>query len=158
MTEIARPPLPPFDTATAAHKARRAEGAGNARDPNRVALADIQPSLWRNRAAFFRGREAIREFLIRKRARALDHRLIKEAWACIANRIVMRSNHEWHDDSGRWFHSHGNEQPAFDAPGPMRRREASINDLPIAASDRRFLWHPWGPRPEDHPGLTEPGP
>ena len=157
MTDIARPPLPPFDAETAALKARRAEDAWNMRDPNRVALAYTADSVWRNRAEFFQGRDAIREFLARKWAKELHYRLVKEVWAFTGNRIAVRFAYEWHDDSGHWLRSHGNEQWEFDENGLMRRREASINDLPIAASERRFLWQPWGPRPEGHPGLTELG-
>ena len=157
MTDTPRPPLPPFDAETAAIKARRAEDAWNMRDPNRVALAYTLDSQWRNRAEFLSGRDAIREFLHRKWARELDYRLIKEVWAFHGNRIAVRFAYEWHDDSQNWFRSHGNEQWEFDERGLMRRREASINDVPIAAAERRLLWEPWGPRPEDHPGLTALG-
>jgi len=157
MTDTPRPPLPPFDAEAAAIKARRAEDAWNMRDPNRVALAYTLDSQWRNRAEFLSGRDAIREFLHRKWARELDYRLIKEVWAFHGNRIAVRFAYEWHDDSQNWFRSHGNEQWEFDERGLMRRREASINDVPIAAAERRLLWEPWGPRPEDHPGLTALG-
>ena len=157
MTDAARPPLPPFTAETAAIKARRAEDAWNTRDPNRVALAYTLDSAWRNRAEFLHGREAIREFLQRKWARELDYRLIKEVWAFTDNRIAVRFAYEWHDDSGNWYRSHGNEQWEFDDQGLMRRREASINDVPIAAAERLFRWEPWGPRPDGHPGLTELG-
>jgi len=151
-----RPPLPPFTPETAAQKARMAEDAWNTRDPQRVALAYTADSLWRNRAEFFAGREAIVGFLTRKWARELDYRLIKEVWAHHGNRIAVRFAYEWHDDSGSWFRAHGNEQWEFDENGLMRRREASINDVPIAAADRKFLW-PAGPRPTEHPGLSELG-
>ena len=151
-----RPPVPPFTAETAARKARLAEDAWNTRDPNRVAGAYTADSRWRNRAEFFAGRDAIIAFLERKWARELDYRLIKEVWACTENRIAVRFAYEWHDDSLQWYRSYGNEQWEFDASGLMRRREASINDLPIAEADRLFRW-PAGPRPEDHPGLTDLG-
>ena len=132
-----------------------AEDAWNTRDPERVALAYSEDSRWRNRAEFFHGRSSITEFLRRKWARELDYRLIKELWAFHDNRIAVRFQYEWHDDSGHWFRSYGNEQWEFDADGLMRRREASINDVPISAGERRFLWVAPGPRPVDHPGLTE---
>jgi nuclear transport factor 2 (NTF2) superfamily protein len=148
-----RPPLPPFNVETAAQKARMAEDAWNSRDPARVALAYTADSKWRNRAEFFEGRPAIEAFLIRKWQRELDYRLIKEVWAFTENRIAVRFAYEWHDDSGNWYRSHGNEQWEFDPHGLMRRREASINDVRIAAADRKFLW-PLGRRPDDHAGLT----
>ena len=148
-----RPPLPPFTAETAAQKARMAEDAWNSRDPARVALAYTEASKWRNRAEFFEGRAAIEAFLTRKWQRELDYRLIKEVWAFTANRIAVRFAYEWHDDSGNWYRSHGNEQWEFDEHGLMRRREASINDVRIAESERKFLW-PLGRRPDDHPGLT----
>jgi len=151
-----RPPLPPFTAETAAQKARGAEDAWNTRDPERVALAYTENSRWRNRAEFFEGRAAIVSFLTRKWARELEYRLIKEVWAFHANRIAVRFQYEYHDDSGNWFRAYGNEQWEFDENGLMRRREASINDVPIKASERKFLW-PLGPRPADHPGLTELG-
>jgi uncharacterized protein len=151
-----RPPLPPFTAETAAQKARMAEDAWNSRDPARVALAYTEHSKWRNRAEFFEGRAAIEAFLTRKWQRELDYRLIKEVWAFTANRIAVRFAYEWHDDSDHWYRSHGNEQWEFDEHGLMRRREASINDVRIAESDRKFLW-PLGRRPDDHPGLTEFG-
>ena len=154
----ARPPLPPFTLETAKQKIRMAEDAWNTRDPERVALAYSEDSRWRNRAEFFQGRAAIVEFLRRKWARELDYRLIKELWAFHDNRIAVRFQYEWHDDdSGQWYRSYGNEQWEFDQNGLMRRREASINDVPIAAADRRFDWTAPGPRPADHPGLTELG-
>jgi len=152
-----RPPLPPFTAETAAKKARMAEDAWNSRDPDRVALAYTVDSRWRNRAEFIEGRAAIADFLRRKWARELDYRLIKEVWAFHENRIAVRFQYEWQDDSGHWFRSYGNEQWEFDESGLMRRREASINDVVIRAEDRRFLWPAPGPRPADHPGLTELG-
>jgi len=151
-----RPPFPPFTAETAAIKARAAEDAWNARDPARVALAYTPESKWRNRAEFFSGRDAIRSFLERKWARELDYRLIKEVWAFHDNRIAVRFVYEWHDDSGQWFRSHGNEQWEFAPNGLMQRREASINDLPIAEAARLFHW-PAGARPAGHPGLSELG-
>ncbi len=152
-----RPPLPPFTAETAGQKARMAEDAWNTRLPERVAMAYTEDSHWRNRAEFFQGRAAIVEFLTRKWARESDYRLIKEVWAFHDNRIAVRFSYEWHDDGGSWFRSHGNEQWEFDAHGLMRRREASINDVSIAASARKFLWEPFGPRPAEHPGLSELG-
>jgi uncharacterized protein len=132
-----------------------AEDAWNTRDPERVALAYSEDSRWRNRAEFFHGRPAIVDFLRRKWARELDYRLIKELWALHENRIAVRFQYEWHDDSGNWYRAYGNEQWEFDAYGLMRRREASINDVPIKSTERRFLWEPLGPRPQNHPGLTD---
>ena len=154
-TSTPRPPLPPFTLETAKQKVRMAEDAWNTRDPERVAGAYTEDSRWRNRAEFFLGREAIVAFLRRKWAKELDYRLIKELWAFHENRIAVRFQYEWHDDSGNWFRAHGNEQWEFDENGYMRRREASINDVPIRADDRKFLWQPLGPRPADHPGLAE---
>ncbi len=148
-----RPPLPPFTPDTAAEKARKAEDAWNTRDPARVASAYTEDSYWRNRSEFFTGRAAIEAFLTRKWARELEYRLIKEIWAFHGDRIAVRFAYEWHDAAGAWFRSHGNEQWEFDAAGLMRRREASINDVPITAAHRLFHW-PLGPRPEEHPGLT----
>jgi len=156
MSDTPRPPLPPFTAETAAQKARLAEDAWNSRDPQRVALAYTTDSAWRNRAEFVQGREAIVAFLARKWARELDYRLVKEVWTFGGNRIAVRFAYEWHDDSGQWFRSYGNENWEFTAQGLMQRRIASINDLPIGADDRRFHW-PAGPRPADHPGLTELG-
>lgn len=151
-----RPPLPPFTMETAIQKARMAENAWNTRDPEKVALAYTEDSLWRNRAEHFRGRAAIVEFLTRKWERELDYRLIKEVWNFGENRIAVRFKYEWHDDSENWYRSHGNELWEFDEHGLMRRREASINDAPILESERKFHWN-LGPRPEDHPGLAELG-
>ncbi len=156
MTAETRPPLPPFTAETAAIKARAAEDAWNTHDPARVALAYTAESQWRNRAEFFTGRDAIRAFLERKWARELEYRLIKEVWAFHDNRIAVRFVYEWHDTAGNWFRSYGNEQWEFAPNGLMQRRQASINDLPITAAERRFHW-PLGPRPKDHPGLTELG-
>jgi nuclear transport factor 2 (NTF2) superfamily protein len=151
-----RPPLPPFTAETAARKARAAEDAWNTREPERVALAYTEDSTWRNRAEFIAGRGEIVAFLKRKWARELDYRLIKEVWTFAGNRIAVRFAYEWHDDSGHWFRSYGNENWEFAENGLMRRRIASINDLPIAASERKYHWPP-GPRPDDHPGLSELG-
>jgi nuclear transport factor 2 (NTF2) superfamily protein len=151
-----RPPLPPFTADTARQKVRAAEDGWNTRDPVRVALAYTPDSSWRNRAEFFSGREAIVAFLQRKWARELDYRLIKELWACTDNRIAVRFAYEWHDDSGNWFRSYGNENWEFAENGLMRRRIASINDLPIAEADRKYRW-PLGRRPDDHPGLSDVG-
>jgi uncharacterized protein len=151
-----RPPLPPFTAETAARKARAAEDAWNTREPERVALAYTEDSVWRNRAEFLKGRGEIVAFLKRKWARELDYRLIKEVWTFAGNRIAVRFAYEWHDDSGHWFRSYGNENWEFAENGLMRRRIASINDLPIAASERKYHW-PLGPRPDDHPGLSDLG-
>jgi len=151
-----RPPLPPFTQETAAQKVRLAEDGWNSRDPVKVSLAYTVDSVWRNRAEFIRGREAIVALLTRKWARELDYRLIKELWAYKDNRIAVRFAYEWHDDSANWFRSYGNENWEFDENGLMRRRLASINDLPIGESDRRYRW-PLGRRPDDHPGLTDLG-
>lgn len=152
-----RPPLPPFTQETAAIKVRAAEDAWNSRNPQKVALAYTEDSVWRNRAEFIRGREAIEAFLARKWAKELDYRLIKEVWTCGGNRIAVRFAYEWHDDSNNWFRSYGNENWEFDERGLMRRRVASINDVPISVSDRKFHWPAPGPRPAEHPGLSELG-
>jgi hypothetical protein len=154
--EEPRPPFPPFDTESATRKVRLAEDAWNTRDPHKVALAYTSDSVWRNRAEFLNGREDIVQFLIRKWNKELDYRLIKELWACQDNRIAVRFAYEWHDDSGSWFRAYGNENWEFDEHGFMRRRIASINDLPIEGSDRKYHW-PLGRRPDDHPGLSELG-
>jgi nuclear transport factor 2 (NTF2) superfamily protein len=151
-----RPPFPPFTEETAAQKARMAEDAWNGRDPERVSLAYTPDSVWRNRSEFLTGREAIVAFLQRKWAHELDYRLIKELWTFGGNRIAVRFAYEWRDAAGQWFRSYGNENWEFDANGLMRRRIASINDLPIAESDRKFHW-PLGRRPDDHPGLSDLG-
>ena len=147
-----KPPLPPFTRESAIQKIRMAEDAWNTRDPERVALAYTVDSQWRNRAEFIQGREAIAAFLRRKWARELDYRLIKELWACHGNRIAVRFAYEWHDDSGQWFRSYGNENWEFDDEGYMRRREASINDLAISESERRIF----GVRPEAERGASIP--
>jgi uncharacterized protein len=154
---MSRPPLPPFTLETATQKVRMAEDAWNSRDPERVAGAYTEDSRWRNRAEFFQGRAEIVAFLRRKWAREIDYRLIKELWAFHQNRIAVRFQYEWRDDSGHWFRSYGNEQWEFDDAGLMRRREASINDVAIADSDRKFHWTSPAARPTDHPGLTELG-
>lgn len=151
-----RPPLPPFTFETAIQKVRMAEDAWNSRDPHRVALAYTIDSQWRNRAEFPKGRDQIEEFLQRKWARELEYRLIKEIWTFADNRIAVRFAYEWHDDSGHWFRSYGNENWEFDEHGLMRLRFASINDNPIAESERKYHW-PLGPRPADHPGLSDLG-
>jgi len=154
--EAPRPPLPPFDEKSAIQKARMAEDGWNTRDPHRVALAYTVDSVWRNRSEFFAGRDAIIQFLTRKWNKELDYRLIKELWTFQANRIAVRFAYEWHDDSGNWFRSYGNENWEFDDLGYMRRRIASINDLPIRENERKYHW-PLGRRPDDHPGLSELG-
>jgi nuclear transport factor 2 (NTF2) superfamily protein len=151
---MSRPPLPPFHRASAIEKVRLAEDGWNSRDPQKVALAYTVDSVWRNRAEFVTGRQAIVEFLTRKWNKELEYRLIKELWAFDAERIAVRFAYEWHDDSGNWFRSYGNENWEFEESGLMKRRYACINDLPIADTDRRFLW-PQGRRPDDHPGLGE---
>ena len=151
-----RPPLPPFTPDTAVEKVRKAEDAWNTRDPARVALAYTPDSHWRNRVEFLSGRDAIRSFLARKWERELEYRLIKELWGFRDNRMAVRFAYEWHDSSGAWFRSYGNELWEFDAQGLMRRRVASINDLPIAGTDRLFHW-PQGRRPDDHPGRADLG-
>ncbi|MBE7199436.1 MAG: nuclear transport factor 2 family protein [Parafilimonas terrae] len=153
---MARPPIPPFDADSAIRKARMAEDAWNSRDPERVSLAYTEDSRWRNRAEFIAGRREIVGFLTRKWARELDYRLIKEVWAYQGDRIAVRFAYEWHDDSGQWYRSYGNENWEFDESGLMRRRIASINDLPIAERDRLYRW-PQGPRPADHPSLSDLG-
>lgn len=149
-----RPPLPPFTTETAIQKVRSAEDGWNSRNAEKVSLAYTLDSVWRNRGAFLQGRAAIVAFLTRKWNRELDYRLIKEIWAFTDDRIAVRFAYEWRDDSGNWFRSYGNENWEFDASGLMRRRIASINDMPIAETDRRYHW-PLGRRPGDHPGLSD---
>jgi nuclear transport factor 2 (NTF2) superfamily protein len=151
-----RPPLPPFTAKTATEKVRLAEDGWNSRDPVKVALAYTPDSVWRNRAEFIAGRAAIEAFLTRKWDRELDYRLIKELWAFTESRIAVRFAYEWHDDSGNWFRSYGNENWEFDGQGLMRRRIASINDAPIAERERKYHW-PLGRRPDDHPGLSDLG-
>ncbi len=153
---MTRPPVPPFTEETARIKVRAAEDAWNSRNPAKVALAYTSDSLWRNRAEFVNGRSEIEAFLTRKWARELDYRLIKELWICADDRIAVRFAYESRDDAGNWFRSYGNENWEFDEQGLMRRRIASINDLPIAETDRKFHW-PLGRRPDEHPGLTKLG-
>ncbi len=157
MSEETRPPLPPFTRASAILKARKAEDAWNTRDPERVSLAYTADSVWRNRSTFLQGRPAIVAFLAGKWAHELDYRLIKELWAFTDDRIAVRFQYEYRNAAGSWFRAHGNENWEFDAAGLMRRREASINDVPIRESERKFLWPELGPRPDDYPGLTELG-
>lgn len=151
-----RPPFPPFNQETATQKVRMAENAWNTRNPEAVALAYTKDSKWRNRAEFFQGREKIKEFLTRKWQKELDYRLIKELWSFSENRIAVRFQYEWHDDSVQWYRAYGNELWEFDENGLMSRREASINDVRITAEERKFLWQ-GNTRPEDYPGLTELG-
>jgi nuclear transport factor 2 (NTF2) superfamily protein len=151
-----KPPLPPFTSDTARQKVRMAEDAWNTRDPDKVVLVYTEDTRWRNRSEFPVGREQVRQFLQRKWAKELDYRLIKELWAFTDNRIAVRFAYEWHDDSNNWFRSYGNENWEFTAQGFMQRRYASINDLPIAASERKFQW-PLGRRPDEHRGLSELG-
>ena len=148
--------IPPFTHDTAVAKVRLAEDGWNSRDPNKVSLVYTPDSQWRNRAEFVTGREAIVAFLTRKWAKELDYRLIKELWAFTGERIAVRFAYEWHDDSGNWFRSFGNENWEFDDAGLMRRRFACINDLSIRESERRFHW-PLGRRPDDHPSLSDLG-
>lgn len=152
-----RPPFPPFNFETASKKIRAAEDGWNGCNPEKVSLAYTPDSVWRNRAEFLQGREAIVAFLTRKWAKELDYRLIKELWAWQDNRIAVRFAYEWHDDSGQWFRSYGNENWEFNEHGLMQRRIASINDTPIRAEDRKYHWDRSGPRPTDHPGLTDLG-
>ena len=151
-----KPPLPPFTLDTAAQKARLAEDAWNSRDPDRVVQVYTADTAWRNRVEFPVGRAPVHELLTRKWARELDYRLIKEVWACTEHRIAVRFAYEWHDDSGQWFRSYGNENWEFNPQGLMTRRDASINDLPIKATERQFFWA-LGRRPDEHPGLSELG-
>jgi uncharacterized protein len=151
-----RPPFPPFSHETALQKVRMAEDGWNNRNPEKVALAYTKNSVWRNRAEFVNGREEIIQFLTRKWSKELDYRLIKELWAFEGNRIAVRFAYEWHDDSGNWFRSYGNENWEFDENGLMQKRFACINDLAIVASERKFHW-PQGRRPDDHPSLSDLG-
>ena len=151
-----RPPLPPFTKETAIQKVRLAEDGWNTRDPEKVSLAYTINSKWRNRAEFPTGRADIVAFLTRKWTRELDYRLIKELWKLRDNRIAVRFAYEYHDDSGNWYRAYGNENWEFDDEGLMYARHASINELPISASNRKFHW-PLGRRPDDHPGLTALG-
>ena len=151
-----KPPLPPYTPESATHKVRMAEDAWNTRDPDRVVLVYTEDTRWRNRAEFPVGRAQVRELLQRKWARELDYRLIKQLWACAGNRIAVRFAYEWHDDSGQWYRSYGNENWEFTDQGYMARRYASINDLPIQAAERKYFW-PLGRRPDNQPGLSELG-
>jgi nuclear transport factor 2 (NTF2) superfamily protein len=151
-----KPPLPPFTLESAIQKVRMAEDAWNSRDPDRVVLVYTEDTSWRNRSEFPRGREEVRQFLQRKWLKELDYRLIKELWAFAENRIAVRFAYEWHDDAGQWYRSYGNENWEFNEQGFMMCRFASINDLPIKESDRKFFW-PLGSRPDDHEGLSELG-
>lgn len=146
---------PPFTLETALAKVRAAEDAWNSRDPHRVSLAYSEDTEWRNRSVFLRGRAAVHEFLAGKWAKELDYRLVKSLWAFTADRIAVRFQYEWRDPAGNWFRGYGNEQWEFDADGLMRRREASINDVPIDESERKFHWSAPGPRPADHPGIPD---
>ena len=156
MEPVIKPPLPPFDEPGARQKVRMAEDAWNSRDPDRVVQVYTDDTRWRNRAEFPTGRAQVHAFLTRKWATELDYRLIKELWAFGGARIGVRFAYEWHDDSGQWFRSHGNENWEFTEHGLMSRRHASINDQPIAAADRLFHW-PLGRRPDAHPGLSDLG-
>lgn len=151
-----KPPVPPFSQETATQKVRMAEDAWNTRDPDRVVLVYTEDTRWRNRAEFPEGREQVRQCLQRKWAKELDYRLIKELWACSGNRIAVRFAYEWHDATDAWFRSYGNENWEFNEQGFMMRRYASINDLPIGESERKFFW-PLGRRPDEHPGLSDLG-
>ncbi len=151
-----KPPLPPFTNETAAQKVRMAEDAWNTRDPQRVVLVYTPDTLWRNRVEFPQGRDQVQQLLARKWAKELDYRLIKELWAFGGNRIAVRFAYESHDDSGQWYRSYGNENWEFNEQGFMMRRFASINDLPIKTSERKFFW-PLGRRPVDHASLSELG-
>lgn len=149
------PIVPPFTRETAVQKVRLAENAWNSRDPDRVVLAYTEDSVWRNRSEFFVGREQIHQFLTRKWQQELDYRLVKALWVFGEDRIAVRFQYEWHDEAGRWHRSYGNELWEFDERGLMRRREASINDVPIAEADRKFRWPAPGPRPADYPGIPD---
>lgn len=154
-TEV-RPPLPPFTRETATQKVRQAEDGWNSRDAAKVAMVYSTDTWWRNRAEFVQGREEARAFLERKWSKEFEYRLIKELWAFTDNRIAVRFAYEWRDDAGNWFRSYGNENWEFGPDGLMHHRHASINDLPINESERKFHW-PLGRRPDDHPGLSALG-
>jgi nuclear transport factor 2 (NTF2) superfamily protein len=156
MSDSSRPPLPPFNLETAMQKVRKAEDAWNGKRPDQVALAYTSDSRWRNRSQFIQGRDEIVQFLTRKWEKELEYRLIKEIWAYGDDRIAVRFAYEWHDESGSWYRSYGNENWCFDGLGLMKERHASINDLPILDSERRFLWE-GSARPADHPGLSDLG-
>lgn len=146
---------PPFTLVSALRKVRLAEDAWNSRDPKRVALGYSEGSVWRNRGEFITGRESIRRFLANKWNRELDYRLVKDLWAFTDDRIAVRFQYEWHDAAGQWYRSYGNELWEFDENGLMRRREASINDVAILESERKFFWPAPGARPTDHPGIND---
>ena len=152
-----RPPLPPFNHDSAVVKVRAAEDAWNSRDPERVSLAYTPDSRWRNRSTFLTGRAEIVTFLTQKWAREHEYHLIKELWAHTDNRLAVRFAYEWRSDTGEWYRAYGNENWLFDADGLMAERHASINDVAIDESDRRFLWELGRPRPADHPGLSDLG-
>ena len=154
--EAPRPPFPPFEADNAAKKVRLAEDAWNSRDPGRVSLAYTPDTIWRNRSEFLIGRDSVVQFLTRKWNKELDYRLIKELWAYSGSRIAVRFAYEWHDGAGNWFRSYGNENWEFNESGFMHRRIASINDLPIQESERKYYW-PLGRRPDEHVGLSELG-
>lgn len=156
MTDEPKAPFPPFSDETARLKVRLAENAWNSKNPEKVSLAYTSDSRWRNRTEFPQGREQIKAFLTRKWERELDYRLVKELWAYDHNRIAVRFAYEWHDNNGNWYRSYGNENWEFDDKGLMQSRFASINDMPISEEDRLFHW-PSGPRPDDHPGLSDLG-
>jgi len=154
---MTRPPLPPFTRESAIQKVRMAEDGWNTRNPEKVSLAYTEDCFWRNRSEFVQGREEIVGLLKRKWTRELEYRLIKELWAFEGNRIAVRFAYEYHDDSGQWYRAYGNENWEFAPDGLMQRRLASINEAPIAASERKFFWDVNGPRPADHPGLSDFG-
>lgn len=154
---MTRPPVPPFTRESAIQKIRSAEDAWNTRDPQKVSLAYTTDSRWRNRSEFITGREEIVKFLTRKWQRELEYRLIKELWAFDDNRIAVRFAYEWHDQAGQWYRAYGNENWEFNADGVMEVRHASINDVPITEAERKFHWDQSGPRPADHPGLSDLG-
>jgi nuclear transport factor 2 (NTF2) superfamily protein len=156
MTDESKAPFPPFSDETARVKVRLAENAWNSKNPEKVSLAYTSDSRWRNRTEFPQGREQIKAFLTRKWERELDYRLVKELWAYDHNRIAVRFAYEWHDNNGNWYRSYGNENWEFDDKGLMQSRFASINDMPISEEDRLFHW-PSGPRPDDHPALSDLG-
>ncbi len=153
-SEESRPPLPPFDLDAAVKKVRMAENAWNSHDPAKVSLVYTIDSAWRNRSEFINGRDEIVQFLTRKWAKELEYRLIKELWSYKDQRIAVRFAYEWHDETGDWYRSYGNENWEFADNGLMRRRIASINDLPITPAERKYHW-PLGSRPDDHPSLSD---
>lgn len=154
---MTRPPLPPFDHDSAVQKVRAAEDGWNGRDPQNVSLAYTEDSRWRNRSTFLTGRDEIVRFLTDKWEREHEYRLIKELWAYTDDRIAVRFAYEWRSDAGQWFRAYGNENWLFAPDGLMAERHASINDVPIEDSERLFHWDSSGPRPADHPGLSQLG-